>query len=251
MPSLLHQDLGRGPVVVLLHGVGIGPRSFATLATLLGDGHRVLVVERARREGGRALPLREQVDQLADLLDEVDGVGGRLVGVSGGATLGLLAAMHRPELFTSYVLHEPLVGRLVPELHDRFAAAAARAAEGLAETMDVVRAVMGERTWEAIGPDGRSYAIAAVRRWQGEVAEFAAFDPSAAELAALGATPILATVGERSDPLRFQAIDVLVHLARARSAVVAGAGNVPQVDAPEAFASVVTAFSPKLTEVAP
>jgi pimeloyl-ACP methyl ester carboxylesterase len=244
MPSLVHSDHGQGPVVVLVHGVGVGPGSFAAVANELATDHRVVVVGRPTGEGSTALALGDQADGLVAQLDALDIGRCRLVGVSGGATLGLEAAMRHHGRFDGLVLHEPLVGRHVPELHQRFDAAARRAAQGPAEAMDVVRAVMGDATWEAMGPEARSASIAQGARWQGEVRAFARFDPTAADLASLHPTPLLVTVGGRSDPIRHLAADVLVALAGATVEVVPGAGNVAQVDAPLAFARTVRAWRP-------
>lgn len=232
-------DRGQGPVVVLLHGVGVGPESFAALAELLEDRHRVVALPRPVGPDGTALSLADQADQLARLLPEVGAAGARLVGVSGGATLGLCLAIRHPEAVGGLVLHEPLVGSLAPGLHARFQGAAARAALGDAEAMAVVRAVMGEPTWAALEPSARRAAEAQAPRWRGEIAAFAAFDPTADQVATLGTRPVLVTLGERSGPERRTAADVLVRLARARLAVVADAGNAAQLDAPAALAALI------------
>ncbi len=144
MTAPIHLDRGQGPVVVLLHGVGVGPESFATLAGLLEDHHRVIVLERPGRGRGGPLPLVDQVDLIAACIRELGAAGGRLVGVSGGATLGLLLAIRHPGAVAGLVLHEPLVGPLAPELHEQFQRSAQRAIRSDADAMDVVRTVMGE-----------------------------------------------------------------------------------------------------------
>ena len=157
MPASIQADRGRGPGVVLLHGVGVGPGSFAPLVEQLCDRHRVVVLERPGAPG-EASDLAAHADRIADVVAAHVGDGARLVGVSGGATLGLVLAERHPDLFASYVLHEPLLGRLAPALHHRFQAAAASAAEDEQAAMAVVAAVMGPDTWSALGPEGRSMA---------------------------------------------------------------------------------------------
>jgi pimeloyl-ACP methyl ester carboxylesterase len=236
-------DLGQGPLVVLLHGVGVGPASFAHVAELLGDRHRVVCPERPVGPGGAALPVALQADRLVERLEALDAAGGLVVGVSGGATLGLSLAIRHPSCVGALVLHEPLVGPLAPELHQRFLLAATEAAEGDAQAMGVVRAVMGDTAWDALGPAGRAEARAAAPRWRGEVAQFAAFAPQVAELAGLRAIPSLVTVGGRSGPERWAAAEVLRQHAGAEVAVVPDAGNAVQLDAPVAFAHQITSWT--------
>lgn len=239
-----HLDRGRGPVVVLVHGVGVGPGSFARLAELLEDRHRVVAVERPAGDGGEALPVVDQADRLAEVLVDL-GVGdGLLVGVSGGATVGLALAIRHPGVAGALVLHEPLLGRHAAGLHAQFDEAAALAATGIEGAMTVVRTVMGEPTWDALGPDGRAAAWSQAARWQAEIPMFAAFDPTAAELGSLWAQPLLVTVGARSTVERRLAAGVLQNLAGVDVIEVPAAGNAAHLDAPEAFASVLEAWHP-------
>ena len=242
MPVAVPLDRGRGPVVVLLHGVGVGPESFAQVAELLTQDHRVLVLERPVGPDGSALPLTQQADLLAQTLPELGAVGARIVGVSGGATVGLCLAIHHPQVVGGLVLHEPLVGSLAPELHQRFQLAAATAAEGEPQAMDVVRAVMGDATWDALAPEARAVSESLVDRWRGEIGEFAAFDPSVADLAALAPLALLVTIGGRSGPERWAAAEVLRRWSGADLVEVPGAGNAVQLDAPEAFAELISTW---------
>lgn len=183
--------------------------------------------------------LDRNADHIASTIEELGAVGCRIVGVSGGATLGILIAQRHPHLATGYLLHEPLVGPLAPALHQRFQASAASAAASRLATMDVVRAVMGEATWAALGPDRQAASTAQAARWQTEIAAFAAFDPSATSLTDLARVPLVASVGGRSGPERHEAASVLQQLANADLAVVPDAGNAVQLDQPAAFARLI------------
>lgn len=239
-----HLDRGRGPVVVLVHGVGVGPESFARLAELLEDRHRVVAVERPAGEGGEALAVVDQADRLAEVLADLGAGDGLLVGVSGGATVGLALAIRHPGVAGALVLHEPLLGRHAAGLHAQFDEAADLATTGIEGAMTVVRTVMSEPTWDALGDDGRAAAWSRATRWQAEIPMFAAFDPSAAELASLWSQPLLVTVGSRSTVERRLAAGVLQNLAGVDVVEVDGAGNAAHLDAPEAFASVLEAWHP-------
>lgn len=238
MAASIHLDLGNGPLVVLLHGVGLGPASFRSLAEHLAAAHRVVVVERPA--GGS---VEAQADAVAHLVRSV-GPPAALVGVSGGATVALALAVRQGDVCRSYVLHEPLVGALAPRLHRRFQAAAARAATGPEAALEVVRSVMGEATWADLSPTDRADAIDDGDRWSREVPAFAAFDPAPRDLCGLTGRPVLVTVGDRSGPDRREAAAVLGDLAGAEVAVVPGAGNAPHLDAPAAFAELVGAWLP-------
>jgi pimeloyl-ACP methyl ester carboxylesterase len=238
VPASVHLDQGSGPVVVLLHGVGAGPEAFDRLVAELGDDHRCVVVARPGGGGG-AVPLIDQADAVAAAVETVDAAGGLLVGVSGGATLGLLVAQRHPNLFARHLLHEPLVGPLAPALHARFVDAADRAARSLNDAMGVVRAVMGPDAWEALGPDGQQRSTIEAARWQAEVAAFAAFAPTADDLAAIAPLAVTVSIGERSGPERREAAEVLVHHAAVELATVPGSGNAPHLDGPHALAALV------------
>lgn len=241
MVASVHLDRGQGPGVVLLHGVGVGPGSFAPVADALIDRHRVVVVHRPGAPG-EAADLGAHADQIAAVIEARLGTGARLVGVSGGATLGLVLALRHPDLCGSYVLHEPLLGRLAPALHHRFQAAAATATDDDA-ALAVVIAVMGPDTWAALGPDGQAAARRQSTRWREEIAMFASFDPTPEALRGI-ARPVLTTVGGRSGPERVAAAEVLAELAGATVRTVPGAGNAAQLDAPRAFAELIAAWSP-------
>lgn len=240
MPATVHLDQGQGPVVVLVHGVGAGPDSFRPLVELLDDRFRCVVVERPGPDGGgRAVPLADQVDQLADLVTAIGGRGGRLVGVSGGATLGLLVALRHPDLFSDLLLHEPLVGHHAPILHSRFAAVAGEAAADPIAALEAAIEVMGVTAWNRLGDDGRAWALGRAARWQAEIPLFAAFDPTADDLRSLADLHLVVSVGARSGPERAEAAEVLRELAGAAVVLVPGAANAAQLDAPSAFAQIV------------
>lgn len=233
MAASVHLDAGNGPLVVLLHGVGLGPRSFGPLVERLVDDHRVVVVERP--VGGA---VEAQADAVAHVLRSVGGPA-CFVGVSGGATIGLALAMRHGEVASSWLLHEPLVGRLAPGLHERFVASAQRAASSDDEAVAVVRAVMGERTWSSLDDEARAEVVAGASRWRLEIGAFAAFEPSARQLRRLAPVALVASVGAESDPDRRACAAVLHDLVGAEVALVPGAGNAAHLDAPDALATLV------------
>lgn len=231
-------DLGTGPAIVLLHGVGTGPGTFHRMARDLAVDHRVVVVERPW-DPERPPSLPDQAAAVAATVEALDLDGCVVAGVSGGATLALTLAIHHPERLGGLVLHEPLVGAHVPALQERFAAAARRAATGDEATVAVVRGVMGERTWLRSSEQLRASIADTAARSRAEIAVFAGFDPAAEDLVGLRPLPVLTTVGARSDDDRRAAAARLAELAGAAVATVIRCGNAAQLDAPEVFAGLV------------
>ena len=242
---LLADVVGEGPPVVLVHGVGLGPETFGDLAAELASGATVATVHRpgygALGDPGRPpVPLADQVTALAGLVEDLGHGPAVLVGVSGGATLGLLVARDRPSVLRAAVLHEPLVGPLAPALHERLAARAAElAADGAPAAVDrFVAGLVGPATWSRL-PEAWRHGVrrvgTAVRR---EVPDFARLAPAPEALAARRGRPplLITTVGGSSGTARRQAAGVLVDLAGARAHTLAGIGHLAQVEAPAVLA---------------
>ncbi|MGQ0431205.1 MAG: alpha/beta fold hydrolase [Microthrixaceae bacterium] len=241
MPVLPTTATGQGPDIVLLHGVGVGPGAFAALAERLAVDHRVLIME---RPGSRdhVVSLAAQAASVAETMVVVGCHGAVVVGVSGGATLALALAIDHPEVVGALVVHEPLIGEHAPALHARFAAAACRAAGSDEEALDVVRAVLGPGTWGRLDAEARSLLATGASWCRAEIPLFAAFAPTADELASLRRFEVLTTVGAESDADRHVVADALRDLAGAVVAVVPGAGNAVQIDAPAAFAAAIRSW---------
>ena len=99
------------PRVLLVHGAATTSRVWDRVRALLRDDG-VEVVAPDRPSSG------DLTAELAALADDADGAV--VVGVSGGATLGLALASDR--VVAGAVLHEPAVGSLVPGLLDHVVA---------------------------------------------------------------------------------------------------------------------------------
>ncbi len=242
-------DAGEGPVVVLVHGVGIGVWAFAEVAAALAADHRVLVPHRrgyGSDDGPVEVPgsatVEEQVDDLRGVLAARGIEEATFVGVSGGATLVLALAIMAPAVVRAAVVHEPVIGPLAPALHEVLKAAAARLAtapSGRVGVRDFMSGLVGEDRIAALPASG--YA-AVLRRWQvvrAEVPEFIAFAPTRADLARLRELTLVASVGSLSAEPRQQAASVLSQRAGAMIAVLDGVRHLPQLEAPEAFEKII------------
>ena len=246
-------DLGVGPPVVLVHGVGIGPRAFDAVRDSMADDHRVLVVRRRGYRWSQPVPASASVgEQVDDLVAAVAARGvpsATFVGVSGGATLVLALTLAHPDLVRAAVVHEPAIGPLAPDLQAELQSAAARlaATDGPEGVLGFVNRLVGDSAWarlpQAVTDDLEN-------RWEvvrAEVPAFIAFAPSAEALAGLEDVALVATVGSRSPHYRRVAARVLESSARARVNVLDGVRHLPHLEAPERFAAVVRGAAERAT----
>jgi pimeloyl-ACP methyl ester carboxylesterase len=199
------------PRLLLVHGAATTSAVWAPLAALL---HDVDVVAPDRPSSG---DLDTELAFLAPLAD-----GAVVVGVSGGATLGLALAASEVAL-AGAVLHEPAVGSLVPDLLDHVVAGyAAAGIEGFG------RALYGPGWSPAMAPaDARAVAR--------DLAMFRAFEPRPV---ARHQGPVVVTVGGDSPPGRHAAATALAAFGTT-ARVLPGCRHFVQHDAPATFAGVV------------
>ncbi len=199
---------------MLVHGTATTPAIWTDVAALLRTaGHEVSTPERPR-SGDLATELAWLQDQARDAW---------LVGVSGGATLGLAAAGAGLRL-RGAVLHEPAVGSLVPDL---LAPVAAAFADG--GTVALGAALYGP-AWDC-EPGPASDDVVTAR----ELAMFRGFEP-----VPLPATvgPVLVTVGGDSPPVRHAAAAAAAGLG-ATTRVLPGVAHHVARTHPAQFAAVV------------
>ncbi|HVF13640.1 MAG TPA: alpha/beta hydrolase, partial [Acidimicrobiales bacterium] len=243
-----------GPVVVLVHGVGIGAWAFDEVAAGLVSDHRVLVPHRRgygpfdeKVEVPRSASVTEQVDDMLGLLGARGIWDATLVGVSGGATLVSALAMAAPGIVRAAVIHEPVLGPLAPELHALLQAAVARLASAAGAGADGVRGFMsglvGEERMATLPPPALREILRRAQVLRAEVPEFAAFAPSAVDLSGLSKMPVVTSVGSRSPQCRHLAAGVLTQLASATMEVLDGVRHLPQLEAPKAFEVVIRAVA--------
>jgi len=247
---LLSTVPGLGPALVLVHGIGVGPESFSrTAAALAAAGRRVHGVVRpgygeGERDGERTMEMRRQVDCVAAALAMREEDEAVWVGVSGGATLGVIAALRRPTMIRSALLHEPLIGPAAKSVHRTINAAAEQLASGplgpkasREAAVTFVQKLVGAEAWSALGTTGRAAVVARAEAIHAEVPRFAAFEASWAPDD--GAVDVVITVGERSPAMRHEAAELAAEVLRGRVLVVPGVGHLPQVEAPTAYAEII------------
>ncbi|MBK1789224.1 alpha/beta fold hydrolase [Prauserella cavernicola] len=199
--------------VVLVHGAATDSRVWAATAAALRGPVEVLCPDRPQSGD-----LDTEIAFLAPLCE-----GALVVGVSGGATLGLeLAARGVP--IEGAVLHEPAGGSLAPGMLDHVA-------EGL-RTGGVAgfgRALYGP-AWNPSRTTATRETVAA------EFAMFGAFEP-----APLGehAARVTLTVGEHSPPSRHRCVRALCEHLGTRQRVLPGVGHAVHLENGAALSALV------------
>jgi pimeloyl-ACP methyl ester carboxylesterase len=105
-------DQGRGPAVLMIHGLGGNALNFAALAERLQRDHRVIRVDRpgsgySARIADRPADLRAQIDALLALMDDLALERPLVVGHSLGGALALGMALQAPQRLRGLVLLAP------------------------------------------------------------------------------------------------------------------------------------------------
>jgi pimeloyl-ACP methyl ester carboxylesterase len=236
--------------ITLLHGVGLAPSLFDELIDVFRDAlvdelsdSTATVVQAAIRRGydDGSLPAATFDDLLADVAAIVDRAAPTLlVGVSGGATLALAAALSAMPGVVGVVAHEPLVGPLAAELHALVSTSAATLAASSepAAALAFVERLVGADTWSRLPTDARDFTERHLDVVRAEVPLFLAFEPTVEQLAS-SAVPIVVTTGGTSASARHAAAAVLERLAGATVRTVDDAGHLAHWEQPSAFASIV------------
>jgi 3-oxoadipate enol-lactonase len=234
--------------VILLHGVGLDGRVFSPLVARLVPT-RTVVVPIRRGYGPElsapAASLAEHVEDLVVIADRLALDRVEVVGVSGGATLALLAGITHPERFHRIIAHEPLIGPRAGHLHQLMAERAALLARTPADDPDAgvrsfLRDLVGPATWGRLDPALRRDVDRVAPTVRAEVPLFAAFDPNDRTLARLRGTDLLVTVGSRSPLARQRAAGILALVSGGSVRVIPDCDHLACVDAPDQFAATIT-----------
>lgn len=250
--TLGHDRLGCGPRVVLVHGVGVGPWSYAAVAADLATDHEVLVAHRRGYGASAGLTAATSLArQVADLVELAGAGPAAFVGVSGGATLVLALALSAPETVAAAVVHEPVVGALAPELYAELRAAGAQLAAGDADSnsdgegdgaaLAFVRALVGAETWAGLDQEHVADVARRAAVVRAEVPRFLEFSPTAAQLRALAGVPLISSVGARSRRSRHLAAAAVASCTNSAPLLLSGVGHLAQLDDPPALAGALRA----------
>lgn len=201
--------------VLLVHGAATTHAVWSRVTALLEADGDVEVAAPDRPSSG---DLRTELDALAEAAR-----GAVVVGVSGGATLGL-ALLASDVHVAGAVLHEPAVGSMVSDLLDHVVAG--YAADGVP---GFGRALYGPGWSPTMAPADPG----AVAR---DLAMFRRFEPAAPQA---GQGPAVVTVGGSSPPVRHAAARALHERLGLEVLTLTGCGHFVHWDHPEALVAVV------------
>ena len=238
---------GEGELLVLVHGGWTDHNTWAALVAPLARSFRVVSYDRRghslSERGPGPSPRRQDEDDLAVLVEALDGGPAHLVGTSYGASIALALAGRRPELVRSVVAHEPpLLGEVAtPAAEAQFASVQDQIAAGDAEggtRRFFEEVILGPGGWELVPEPVRRAAVANAQTFV-DLRE----DPDWATLdvTAVGRfpRPLLITHGDASPSWLPQIALSMADLIGCGSRLIAGAGHAPHHTHPEALAAVV------------
>ena len=258
--DLYYTDDGQGPPVVFVHGSWRDADSWNAVAAMLREDHRVVTYDRRGHTRSTAPDgqgsIHEDVADLEALIESLGAAPAHVAGNSWGAIITLRLAGKRPDLFRSAAAHEPPAFAVVAD--DRaMAEAAANNEAGLAGVM--ARLEAGE--WEAgaktfveeviIGPgawdDVLNDEMRAVFTHNARTFLDEQHDPDQLtfDLDSLKSFPhpILLSEGSTSPPMFGAVIRKLAGAApNVRTAVIEGAGHVPNSTHPAELVALLKDF---------
>jgi pimeloyl-ACP methyl ester carboxylesterase len=252
--TLYYEIAGQGPVLVMLHGHLLDSRQWDDQFAAFADSYRVLRYD-ARGFGQSSLP-PEPYSHVADLyrlLRFLDIEQAYLMGCSGGGALCIDCTLQHPQMVAGLILlgssvggYQP-TGQAPPTLIAMHAALQsgdlAQAVElslqvftdGPRRTAQEVNAAARERT--------RTMSAQLFARPPVPEATLLPLDPPALERLAEIRVPTLVIVGAEDDQMLHDIADLIAsRVPQAHRHIIADAGHHPNLEHPDAFNQMVTAF---------
>jgi pimeloyl-ACP methyl ester carboxylesterase len=245
--------------MVLVHGSWGDHQNWASVVPALSRSFRVLTYDRRGHSSSERPPgqgsVREDVADLAALLEDLGHFPAHIVGSSFGGSIVLRLAAERADLFRCAVAHEPPLFGLLrdnPNANNALRAVQARmsAVVPLLEAGDWVQGArqfvetiaLGPGAWSGLPRGLRDTFVNNAPTWLDE-----ARDPEALELDLDGLSafvaPALLTTADQSPPFFPLVVDrIATAMPRAEMFRYAAAGHVPHQSHPEEYVRVVTQF---------
>lgn len=246
-------------LVVLVHGSWGDHHNWASVVQPLSRSFRVLTYDRrghsrSERPAGQG-SVRDDVADLAALLEEIGNSPAHVVGSSFGAAIVLRLAATRPELFRSLIVHEPPLFELLKDdpgtkqalaaAQERMSAVAAllRAGDWAGGAKQFVETIaFGPGAWTGLPEEVRATFVFNAPTWLDEAQDREALGIDPGELRRFSA-PALLTIGDQSAPFFPAVVDrIAAMMPHAQRWTYVGAGHVPHVSHPNEYVRAVTEF---------
>jgi pimeloyl-ACP methyl ester carboxylesterase len=254
--QLHYQRSGAGEPLVLVHGSWVDAGVWSGVLPLLARSFEVVAYDRRGHSRSSCPPgqgsVREDVDDLASLIESLELDPAHVAGASMGGSIALRLAAARPELVRSVTVHEPPLfdlldaeGLDLPELSElrrRLATVAERLAAGDLEGgarlyFDQVAETPGG--WEGLDQRRRQLLLSNAPTYLDQSRDPDALGIDIEDLTAFGG-PALLTYGNRRPPLFRRIVEMVVAaMPGARSEAIPGATHDPQVTHPGAYARLI------------
>jgi len=242
------EERGDGPLVVMVHSIGVDHSFYAQVAQRLAEDHRVLTFDmRGHGASGLGAATRPGMDVLAgdleDLLDHLEIRSAHLVGQSIGAMTLLAFGSRRPDWSGTLMVFDA-VAYGGPEWDQQYATrATAVDRHGMA-------ALSREQVGRSLGWTTRALNTEAVDRYFDLLAQARPEGYAWACRAMVGldfrddlpsvSCPVLVAVGEEDELTSPEQARVIARLLpRSTLALVKGAGHVPCLEVPELMSDII------------
>ncbi len=252
---LFYRELGDGPPLLLIHGVGLDSRCWDGVAGELARTHRVVVYDRRGygRSGGAPAGWHEHAEDAAALVRELGLAPVTVAAWSSGGIVALDLAVHHLDVVHRLVLAEPpMYGRrhLTPSLAGTFLRARLeRRLRGPAPALEtflrwVFRDRRGASTWDDLEDEWRAAARANAEASWHDMDEGDGSHVPRERIQSLQ-IPVRCLLGDSTQPYFRKCTRALVQLAPGGSLVtVAGANHALVLQRPRDFAAAIAESEP-------
>ena len=253
-----------GEPLVLVHGSWVDHHVWDAVVPSLSRFFRVLTYDRRGHSQSErpASPgsVREDVADLAALIEELRLAPAHIAGNSFGGSIVLRLAAERPDLFRSLIVHEPpLLSLLADEPNGQGTLQAIKAR--IAAVVELLEAgdmeggvrqfvetiVFGPGAWAQLPPELQKTFIFNAPTFLDEMHDPEALSIDLARLRSFS-HPALLTFGEQGPPFFPPIVEKVASvLPRAERKTFAGAGHVPALSHPDVYGATVAAFITQVT----
>ena len=257
---LYYEVSGTGEVpLVLVHGSWASHHTWDLVVPRLAESFRVLAYDRRGHSESQLLTgqgsVREDVADLAALIEHLGVAPAWIAGNSFGASITLRLAGERPELFRGLIVHEPplfslladdaAVAPLLEEVGRRIGAVVERIASGDhagAAEQFVETVALGPGTWVQLPPDLQQTFITNAPTFLDETRDPEQLAFALAWIRAFH-RPSLLTTGDQSPPTFAPVVAKLADvLPNVEVVTFPGAGHIPHGTHQDAYVEAIMAF---------